>query len=269
MPDDARSIITGFLRQYGLEALGAWAWDQYLNGSTVDQIMLDIRQRPEYQARFPAMEQLAQAGKAISEAEYIDYERTVKGLLQQYGIVNGMYDTPQGIAELLIKDVSAAEVNSRLQRAAYATFQAPEEAVTALRDRFGINSPGALMSWFLDPDKAMPLIEQQWAAAQITGAASRQRVALDVAEADRLSKQGISYEQAVQGFGQVAELERLGAGMGETADQRTVTRGVFGDQAEAARTRRVQQSRQSQFRGGGQAAETQEGVSGLGSASSR
>lgn len=269
MADDARSLIRGFLRQYGLEQLGDWAWDQFLSGATVDQIMIDIRDHPAYVARFPAMQELAKQGKAISELEYIDYEKSIRSLTQQYGIVGGMYDTPAGISKLLLADVSAAEANSRLQRAAFAAYQAPPEAVSALSEQFGLNDPGKIASWFLDPERAMPLIEQQWATAQISGAARRQHVGVDWQTAEGLSKDGITYEQAVQGFGEVSDTERLGGGFGETASTAQRTRGVFGDAAARTATQRVQRGRQAAFRGGGGGAETQEGVSGLGAASSR
>lgn len=267
MATDAESILRDYLRQYGLEGLGDWAWQQYLNGSSIDQIMLDIRDQPAYKQRFPAMEQLAQAGEAITELDYIAYEKSVRQMLQQYGITPGLYDTAEGIKNLLVNRVSAVEVNARLQQAAAAAYTTPKEVLDALRAQGYDLNGGSLASFYLDPERALPLIEQQYRAAQITGAAAQQRLQISAEEADRLAKNGITWEQAQQGFSQVAATAALGGGSGETADQASRTAAVFGDAEAAQRVRRVQNSRRAAFAGGGGAAETQQGATGLGGAS--
>lgn len=267
MADEAKSIIRSFLSQYGLESLGDWAWDQYLNGASVEQIMLDIRERPEYKQRFPAMEQLAQAGEAISEIDYINYEKTTRQLLQQYGITPGLYDTPEGIAQLLINRVSTVEVNARLQQAAAAAYSTPQEVLDGLRAMGYDLQAGSLASFYLDADRALPLIEQQYRAAQVYGAAAQQKIALDVSEAERLAKQGISWQQAQEGFRNVAATAALASGEGETVGQGTRVAAAFGDQAALEATTRVQKGRRARFAGSGGAAESQQGAVGLGGAS--
>lgn len=259
----AAAIIANALRDYGLSDLGDWAWSQYLATGSMDQVFIDLRSQPAYKARFPAMEALARQGKAISEGEYVSYERSVGQLLQQYGIPRGMYDTPQGIAELLVKDVSAAEVNSRLRIAASAAMQAPQEVRDSMQQMYGVD-PGHLTAYYLDPDKALPLIEQQWAAAQVSGAAAKQKAAIDAAEAERLAAQGVSYDQAMQGFGQVAATAGLGQSVGgDIADERTRREAAFGDVQAQQKVASVQRGRAAQFQAGGGAVETQSGVSGL------
>lgn len=264
----AKDLITGFLTTYGLGSLGEWAWAQYLAGATVDQIMLEIREHPTYKARFPAMEALAQRGNAISESAYVEYEITTRRLLQQWGVTSGLYDTPDRIANLLINSVSASEINDRLQLAASAAYQSPPEVRQALQDRFHLQG-GDFVSFYLDPDRALPLIQQQYQSAQVMGAARQQQVGINDAEADRLALNGVSFEQAQQGFGQVAATERLAYGSGEVIAQDQRVRAAFGDAAAAMQQRRVQASRAARFQGGGNAAETQEGVTGLGRSGSR
>lgn len=67
----ARAAITRVLDQFGLGSLAGWAWQRYVAGVPVEQIMLDLRERPEYRARFPAMRELADRGRAITENEYL------------------------------------------------------------------------------------------------------------------------------------------------------------------------------------------------------
>lgn len=266
--DTGSSVVRDYLRTFGLESLADWAWAQHLAGASDQEIMLEIRQRPEYKARFPAMEQLAKEGRAIDEISYINYESTVRSLLHQYGIVQGMYDTPEQIAKLLLSDVSAAEVNDRLQTAAALTFEVPAEVRNRFMTEYG-GTPGGLASYFLDPDRAGPLLNQQYRAAQVMGAADQQRVQVGRDLAENLALSGVTYEQARTGFGQVAQTAALGAGYGETIGTDERIKAAFGDAGAAAVQRRVTRSRQSQFMGGGSAAETQAGVSGLGASSSR
>ena len=108
MPDQsARAVLQAALDQYGLGSLAEWAWNRYLETGSTDQVFLELRQQSAYRQRFPAMEALSRSGRAISEASYIEYERTVTQTLHQYGIPRGMYDTPDAIANLLVNDVSA------------------------------------------------------------------------------------------------------------------------------------------------------------------
>lgn len=266
--EGAKAIIVGFLSRYGLGNLGEWAWAEYLAGSSIDQIMIDMRDRPEYKAKFPAMEQLAQEGRAITEEQYMSYERSTRQLLQSWGIPQGMYDTPASISKLLINDVSEAELNDRLSLAASAAYTAPAEVRQALTERFNL-SPGDLVGFWLDPDKALPIIQQQYQSAEITGASRQQGVDVAYDIADKLAQQGVTYAQALQGFGEVQATEGLAAGQGEVASRDARVAAAFGDAAAAQQVQRVQDSRRAGFRQGGNAAETQEGVTGLGSAGTR
>ena len=264
----AKALIEAALGRFGLSSLASWAWTEYLNGASVEEVMLAIRDRPEYKLRFPAMDQLATAGRAISEESYIEYESTVRGLLQRYGFPSGMYDTPEKIAGMLVSDVSASEVNERLATAAAATFEYPAEVRQRLHAEFGAG-PGDLAAYMMDPDLAVPIIQQRVKTAQVYGAADQQRVQIEREQAQRLAENGVTFEQARQGFGQVSATQGLAAGYGETIDQSDRIAAAFGDADKARKQQRVQLGRQAQFRGGGSAVETQQGVTGLGGASTR
>lgn len=264
--DSAQGIIKTFLAKYGLGELADWAWGLYTQGNSIEEIMLALREQPAYRARFPAMEQLAQQGHAITEQEYIQYEQTVMGLSRNWGLPGGMYDTPEGIADLLVKNVSAAEVNARLRIAAAAVYTAPPEVRQEMQRLFNLD-PGDMVGYWLDPDKALPLLEQKYQAAEVAGAAAQQKLQVSLDEAMRLAQNGVTYDRAVEGFGQVATTGALAAGAGETADQAARTAAVFGDAAAQQKVQRVQAGRKAAFSGGGSAVETAQGVSGLGGAS--
>src|SRR5439155_190652 len=86
--ESAKAAIQSALDAYGLGSLATFAWNEYLAGKPVEQIMLDIRATPDYQARFPAMATLAKQGRAITESQYVDYERNAYSLAQAVGEAN-------------------------------------------------------------------------------------------------------------------------------------------------------------------------------------
>ena len=132
-------------------------------------------------------------------------------------------------------------------------MSAPQEVRDALASQYGVTG-GALVGYFLDPDKAMPILEKQWAAAQVTGAAAQQQVAIDKATSERLAAQGVSYDQAEQGFGQVAATTGLAAGRGETATTSDLIGAAFGDAAAQQKVTRIAKGRTGKFQEGGGAA---------------
>jgi len=270
MAGSAQDIIQSFLDQYGLGTLGDWAWQQYLSSGAsnvsdfIPQLSNQITQTDAFKARFPAYDTLMKQGNGITVAQYVNYEQTVHQLLQQYGVPRGMYDTPQGIASLLTNQVSPTEVNDRLKIAADAAFSAPQEVRDALQQNYGVG-PGGLVGYFLDPDKAEPLLAQQYAASQVAGAAAMQGMSASRALSERLASEGVGFGAAQQGFGAAAAQQGLETGPGETVNQDDLVNAQFGD-AKAQRTvQRVVGGRVAQFQGGGGALDsTTQGAVGLG-----
>jgi len=258
----AKAVLQTALDQYGLGSLADWAWKRYLETGSTDLVFLELKQQDAYKQRFPAMAELAKSGQAISEAAYINYEQTVGQLLQSYGVPRGMYDTPASIAKLLTSQVSPSEVNDRLRIATDAAYSAPKEVKDALAQQYGVTG-GSLTAYFLDPDKALPLIQQQWAASQVTGAAAMQQLQIDQATSERLASEGVNFNQAQQGFQQVAGLRALEASPGESATQADLIGASFGDQAAGEKVQRIQKGRVASFQGGGGATDSASGVGGL------
>jgi hypothetical protein len=97
---------------WGLSSLYGKVVEYARKGYNGDAIAVMLRSTPEYKARFPAMEALAKKGRAISEGQYIDYERTAAQIEQRYGITTGM--VTGNVTKLLTEEVSAAELNDRV-----------------------------------------------------------------------------------------------------------------------------------------------------------
>lgn len=262
----AKAVINGFLGAYGLTNLASWAWGRWQETGNIDLIMLEMYQTPEFKTRFPAFDDLAKQNRAITPTDYVNYEKTIGALLQANGIPKGMYDSPDQIAKMLINHVDPPEAQQRIQDAAAAAYTVPEEVRTAMRDLYGVGS-GGLIGLFLDADKQLPILQKQFAAAQIAGAGLQQDIGVGKTQAEQLASQGVTYAQALAGLGTAAQQQPLEKGFGETISQEDLIKAQFGDTAAQTTATRVMKGRLARFGQGGSLAETQQGVAGLGSSS--
>ena len=236
-------------------------------GYDPDAISVLIRTTPEYKQRFPAMDALGKKGRAISEAEYIDYERTASNLERRYGFPAGML--MGSVTDLLTNEVSASELNDRVLLASAASVQAPQEVKDTFMQYYGI-SDGGLTAYFLDPERATPLLEKQYAASLIGVEASRQGVGMDVYGSENLANLGITQEQARQGFGRVAGAQPLTQGRGDVVSQQELISGTFEQSEEALKNiERASKARTGRFQEGGGFTSSAQGVGGLSSAATR
>jgi hypothetical protein len=264
----ATDYINGLLAQYGLQGLSQWAWNQIAGGQSADQITLSMSQTPEFKARFPAMDALSQKGRAITPAQYINYENQAVTLMRSYGLPQSFYDQPDDLTNLISGEVSVNELNQRLSAYQQVAQNAPDETKQALRDFAGITD-GEVMAYFIDPNRALPLLQAKAQGAVISGTAAQAGYGqLSQAEADRLTALGVTQAQAQAGFGQLAgqsqlfnPLDQGEQGIGRDAQQAA----AFANDAQAqADIQAVQARRVGQFQGGGGFASGQSGFSGAG-----
>jgi hypothetical protein len=277
----AKAVINGLLTTYGLGSLGDWAWQQYLNGVPTSQIMLDLRSRPEYSARFPGMAALQNAGIAISEQEYIGLESQYRQLMRSYGTPATFYDSPDDFGKLIAGQVSPQEFAQRLDMAEQVAATDPRGQ--ALRDELGrlyaaqgLSVPngidGAVTAWFIDPDKAQTLIEQQFRATVTAAAATRTGFGqLTKAEAEEIAGYGTTEEAAQETFGQLATMDEFQTDLvGQSSDavsrQELLGAGFAGNADARQKIERTRRRRQGTFQGGGGFAAGERGISGLGTA---
>ena len=251
---------------YGLSSLYPKVEEYARMGYNADAIALMLRSTPEYKSRFPAMEALSAKGQAITEAAYVDYERTAGQLAQRYGFPDGMVGKDQ-ITTLLVGSVSASELQNRMVIASADSLTAPQDLKDEIKSYFNIDPESALKAYYLDPSVAVPVLERQSAMARIGVNAVRQGVqGIGVDMAGELTDQGVTEAQAKQGFGQVATQAGFTVGKGETQDTKGLTRGTFGNAAEAAQTERIGKARAGGFAAGGGFEQDKGGNVGLGSA---
>lgn len=261
--DTVKALFT----QYGLASLGDKIVEYAKLDYSADAIAIMLRQTPEYKQRFPAMESLAAKGRALSEAEYIEYERTAAQLEQRYGFPPGLLSN--SVTNLLTNEVSPAELNDRAILASAAALEAPADLRQQMQEYYNIDE-GGLAAYFLDPDLATPLLEKQYASSVIGTEARRQGINIDIAGAENLQGFGISQEQARQGFGQVARMGSFTQGRGDVVNQQQLISGTFQQNEQALQDiERVQRARMGRFQQGGGYTASQQGVTGLGTSATR
>jgi hypothetical protein len=273
----AKAIIRQSLDQWNLGALADWVWQQYLGsgasnpGEAMMLIMPDLRERPEYKARFPAMADLAARGPAISESEYVGYEKTVAQVMRAAGLPPSFYDSPDDYARLLRANVSPDEVQSRVMNGYARVAHAPAEVRAAFHEFFGAAGDNALAAYFIDPAVALPVLEQQMTAATVAGIGRRFDIGTDRDLSMQLAQQGVDAGRAEQTFAELSASEGLfEENFGEVDELDIGEEGVlaaFNQDPEARRrVERRSQSRQAAFSGSGGAAATRAGAVGLGEA---
>lgn len=265
--NNAIQVVQALLKQYNLSSLYNTVVDYVKNGYDPESISVLIRTTPEYQQRFPAMAALSAKGRAISEADYINFEQQASGLERRYGLPEGML--MGNVTELLTNEVSATELNDRVVLASAASIQAPQEVKDMFKNYYGIDS-GGMTAYFLDPDKATPLLEKQFASSLIGNEAARQGIGIDVYSAENLQSLGVTKDEARTGFATVAGAQGLTAGRGDTVTQQQLISGTLGKDEKAKKDiERAAGSRVGRFQGGGEFLQNQQGNVGLGSAATR
>lgn len=260
------AILQAALNQLGLGSLAQWAKAKWDANESIDQIMLELRQTPEYQQRFPAMKQLMAAGHPISEQQYLDYEKSVTELMRSAGLPKGFYDQPDDFTNLLTNNVGLPELQSRLQSYQDAVFKSPPEVRQALQQYYGV-SDGQLTAFFIDPDRAAPLIQREFNAAQAGGeAAATGFGSLSQAQAESLASRGLSEQQLQSGFNKLANLNQVIGGLpGQQAGVGTDTalQAEFAQNAQAQqRLEQAQAAQEAYFKAGGQVAASSKGALG-------
>ena len=272
----AKAMIEETLRRYGLESLGSWAWSSWLSNIPIEQIFMDIRETPEYRTRFPAMKEMGLQGRAITEEQYISFEQGVRSVFKAAGIPEGFYDEPSDFTDFLLKDIALPEIQSRVDVARTAVFNSDPNTLQALEDFYGAsgrpdNMMGDLTAYFLDDTRALPVIQQQFIAAQTAGAAATTGFgSLSRTDAERLARLGITQEKTIENFGTLASMKELfGLLPGEEAltapTPETGIAALFEGSTPARQAiERKAGERTAQFKQSGGFQQSQKGISGVG-----
>jgi hypothetical protein len=270
------------LAQWGLNApsLITWADEQLREGFSLEKILFDMERRPEFDAAFPEIrlrrERAAATGiqlSPIGPGEILEYRTQAKSLMRSYGLPDTFFSTNANFTELIVGDVSMAELDDRLQMASRRVANAPFEVKAAFGDLFGPATDTALFMVFTDVDRALPELENLVQTAEAAGAARRYGFGLTAQEADLMQLNNIEYDEALKGF---ANLDLTRGLFEETLYEQDFTIGREGIAAQfgleggaAEKVARRGESRRAETSGSAGGAIEEKGATGLGAAGRR
>lgn len=233
-------------------------------------LLNSVRDTPQFKQRFKGNEARRQRGlPELSPADYVAIEDGYRQTLRANSMPKGFYDTEDDFAKFIGSDVRPDELNNRIRLGYNAVMEAEPGTKAELQRLYGLQDSD-LAAFFLDPNRFQQSDAIRKAeSAKIASEARRQAgITLEQQQAEALAREGISRQEAAQGFAAISEQEQLFQAQmqGEQAiGQAEQIAGTFGTnaaarQAIAERRRR----RTAQFEtGGGFAGATTKGVSGL------
>lgn len=245
--------------------------DAYLEGweetGDAQQALAAMRTSPAYERYFPG-NTLAPGQFALSEADYLSYQQQARDLMAEYGLPAEYFDRDEDVGRLVAGQVRLSQLEERIRKGYSAALQARPEVRDELSRSFGFGI-GDLAAFWLDPTKGEDLLQRKYTEAQIRAASRTTGYGqLDLEDSELLAAQGVTGEQAEQGFGALVEGRGLFEGLigsreDDIALQDQLGATFLGDAEQRERIRRRAESRIAAFQGGGGGATTQEGNIGL------
>jgi hypothetical protein len=223
--------------------------------------------RQAYLDQFPGMDTFLTNGTFAGtdpEKQYMVTRKAMQESVSRYG-ASDRFASKEYIAQALLNNVSADEWSSRLSDAAVAAATVDQNTRNSLAKFYGVNDQD-LYSFYLDTQSTEEMLKQRYVSAVVGGTAERYGLStVDKATAEEMAKQGVSGQEAEGMFSTVMQQAGLGVGLNQanTVDERTRLMAGRGDANAIARLRRAQSARLAEFQGGGGAAESQQGVTGL------
>jgi hypothetical protein len=208
-----------------------------------NEATLLLKATPAYKARFAGNTTRVNSGlNALSEAQYLSMEDSYANLFTQYG--QSSFANKAEFASLIGGDVSATELNSRLDLAVARVQNADPNIKSTLQQFYPGITDSDLVSYFLKPEETLPQLQQKVTSAEIGTAATEQGLQTSVSAAEDLAKYGVTQQQAQTGYAKIGEVlpaaTKLSTIYGEAQigyDQSTAESEVFKGLASAQRKR--------------------------------
>jgi hypothetical protein len=175
-----------------------------------EEATLLLKQTDAYKNRFAGNQtRVANGLNALTEAEYLALENQYSNLMRQYGVgessANNLANKAQ-FANLIGSDISAAELNTRLDLAVMQVQNADPTVMATLKQFYPSITQSGLVGYFLAPEETLPQLQRQVQTADIGAAAIQQGLTTDKTGAEALAAYGVTYGQAQAGYGKIAEV---------------------------------------------------------------
>jgi hypothetical protein len=245
----AYDLLYSEFSKYGLASLVDPLKGLITSGASPAEFTIKLRETPAYQKRFAANAQRVANGlTALDEATYLAKEDAYQNLMRNYGLPDTYWKkdaigTQEGFTKLIANDVSAVELENRLQTAQKRVINANPEVAYTLKAFYPDITNGDILAYALDPKNALDAINRKVTAAEIGGAALSQGLTTSLGGAEGLAAYGVTKDQAQQGYQTVAGVLPRASQLADIYGQQpynqaTAEAEVFGTQGSAEAKKR-------------------------------
>ena len=202
----AYDLLYAEFAKYGLQGLVDPLKGLITSGASPAEFTIKLRETPAYQQRFAGnAKRIANGLVALDEATYLAKEDAYQNLMRNYGLPDTYWKkdaigTQEGFTQLIANDVSAVELENRLQLAQNRVKNANPEIAYALKQFYPDITNGDILAYALDPKNALDNIKRKVTAAEIGGAALAAGLTTSAAGAENLASYDVTKQQAEQGY---------------------------------------------------------------------
>jgi hypothetical protein len=204
----AYALLESEFSKYGLGELAGTVKQLILDGASSAEMTIKLRNSPQYQVRFAGNTQRLKTGKNVyDEATYLALENSMQQAFTAYGVSNLLGDTREKqqakLSTFIGGDISPTEVKNRIQLAVDEVSNRPD-ILRTFQTYYPSITQNDIVSYFLDPKETTTRLTTKIKASQIGAAAMRQGFVSNVLNSEDLASLGITEEQAVLGYKNVA-----------------------------------------------------------------
>ena len=175
----AQQDFKAALGELGLADLADTVDEMITKDFTVAQIKMELPKTAAYQLRFPGMETLRKAGRAINEATYISNEKGYLQTLRAYGLDTNILGSRSALGTYIANEVSPREFEERVNLAATRVNENPDVLET-FKSFYPEADKSGIITYLLNPKAGMAVIKKQVRTSEIGAAAASAGFARDL-----------------------------------------------------------------------------------------
>lgn len=138
--------------------------------------------------------------------DYLSTEQSYAQIMKQAGLPAGFYDSRADMAEFIGKSVSPAELQQRVNSYSDFALKTTDPTVLQQLQSMGLDQ-GHVLANLMDPDRALPLIQNQVNSVLLGAAARRAGTTADTSFLSQLAARGVTEADAQSKFGEAAGMQ--------------------------------------------------------------
>ena len=206
----AYDILYGEFNKYGMGSLIEPLKKFIQDGLSKSELVLKLRETPQYQERFAANALRIKNGfAAIDEATYLGLEDKYQSIMMNYGLPESYYQRgalgkQAGFENLIGGNVDPITLEERIMEG-QKVLKGSKDIKDAIGQFYpGLNN-GDFLAYVLDPKNALAEIKRKVTAAEIGGAQLGAGLEANVANAEALGAAGVTGQRYQQAAPTIAE----------------------------------------------------------------